>query len=158
MIKYVRILPSLPSLSSNQRVSQLKGNKPCLYTGPIIDHNLGHPSLSKPPLFLSFSPLLPLPLSLSLFHSKTRWRQWTQGRSIFPGSLKIIRNTVLLPSFLLPVSPFIFISFSLGRNPLVDSSILWYYIFCLLIFPFVLQLKIEILYWWRLKYFRSFWN
>lgn len=60
------LLSLLSLLPSNQRVSQLKGNKPCLYTGPIIDHNLGHPSLSKPPLFLSFSPLLPLPLSLSL--------------------------------------------------------------------------------------------
>lgn len=104
------LLSLLSLLPSNQRVSQLKGNKPCLYTGPIIDHNLGHPSLSKPPLFLSFSssPSSSSSFSLSLFHSRTRWRQWTQGRSIFPGSLKIIRNTVLLPSFLLPV----FLSFS----------------------------------------------
>lgn len=60
------LLSLLSLLPSNQRVSQLKGNKPCLYTGPIIDHNLGHPSLSKPPLFLSFSSSPSSSFSLSL--------------------------------------------------------------------------------------------
>lgn len=130
MIKYVRILPSLPSLSSNQRVSQLKGNKPCLYTGPIIDHNLGHPSLSKPPLFLSFSPLLPLPLSLSL--SLSQQNQVTtmdSGEEYFSWKSQN-HSQHCSPSFLSPSCfPFIFIPFSLGRNPLVDSSIFYDIIF-----------------------------
>lgn len=121
MIKYVRILPSFPSLSSPRSTRKPTERQQTLslyrsdyrpQSGPSQPLQTSSLSFS---LFLFFS--LFLSLFFSLFHSRTRWRQWTQGRSIFPGSLKIIRNTVpplSLPSFLLPVSsssPFIFVSF-----------------------------------------------
>lgn len=105
-------------------VSQLKGNKPCLYTGPIIDHNLGHPSLSKPALFrfLSFSSSPSSSFFLS-FIAEPGDDNGLRGGVFF---LEVSKSfATLFPLFLFLPScfpfHFRFISFSLGRN-LVDSS------------------------------------
>lgn len=162
MIKYVRILPSPPSLSppleptrkptERQQTLSLYRSDYRPQSGP--SQPLQTTSLS---LFLSSSPSSSFSLSLS-FIAEPGDDNGLRGGVFF---LEVSKSFATLFSFL----PFSFLfSFHFHSIFTWTKSIGWffnflrYYIFYLLIFPFVLQLKIEILYWWRLKYFRSFWN
>lgn len=140
------------------RVSQLKGNKPCLYTGPIIDHNLGHPSLSKPALspFLSFSssPSSSLSFSLSFIAEPGDDNGLRGGVSFLEVSKSFATLSLLflfLPfSFLFPLRPlsfsfhFIFTWTKSGWFFTINFTILYFLYFN---FSFDFQLKFEILYW-----------